>query len=276
MSLKTIGLIAGTGELPRVLASEAREMGYRVAAIGLEPLCDPSLRSSVDSFYSVNVGKLGKIIEKLKKLEIKEAVMAGKVSKGLLYKSKLTPDWRAVKLLLSLKDRSDDSILLAITRELEREGIRLLSITTFTKNLLTPLGAITKRKPSKEEWKDIEFGWHIAKAIGKIDIGQTVVIKDRAVMAVEAIEGTDEAIHRGGNLAGGGATIIKVSKPKQDMRFDFPAAGPATLHAMKKVDAKVLALEAGNSIIIDKEKFIKEADRAGIAVVGINLEMQND
>ena len=265
---KKIGLIAGTGELPMAIASEARSLGYKVIAIALEPLADESLSSYVDEIKWVNVGKLGKILDSLKRYDLKEAVMAGKVSKTLLYKSKITPDLRAMKLLFSLKDRSDDSVLLAITKELEKEGIHLVDITRFSSGLVTPDGVLTEQSPTENEMKDIEFGWKIAKEMGRLDIGQTVVVKDRAVMAVEAIEGTDEAIRRGGKLAGKGAVVVKVSKPNQDMRFDVPVVGSDTLESMRKVNARVLAIESGKSIILSRNKMIKESGRAGIVIVG--------
>jgi DUF1009 family protein len=266
--MKKLGLIAGLGDLPMSIATDAKAQGYTVVAIALEPLADKSLQSSVDEIKWINVGKFGKILETLKKYGIKEAVMAGKVSKTLLYKSKITPDLKAVKLLFSLKDRKDDSILLAFTKELEKEGIKLLDITRFTFSMLTPEGILTKEKPTDEEWKDIKFGWKIAKEIGGLDIGQTVVVKNQAVMAVEAIEGTDEAIKRGGLLAGKGAVIIKVSKPNQDMRFDVPVVGLNTVKTMAEVSARVLCIESRKSIILNKEKIIKESNKAGIAIVG--------
>jgi DUF1009 family protein len=197
--------------------------------------------------------------------------MAGKVPKALLYKNKVSviPDMKAIKLLFSLRDRADDTIMNAVVNELEKNGIILRSTTDFTRNLLATAEVMTLRKPSKNELKDIEFGLDIAKGMGLLDIGQTVVVKDMAVMAVEAIEGTDEAIKRGGRLAEKNAIVVKVSKPRQDLRFDVPVVGVDTLHSMKKVAAKVLALEAGKCIIVDKEKFIKEADKEGIVVVGI-------
>jgi UDP-2,3-diacylglucosamine hydrolase len=272
LCMKKLGLIAGAGELPIAVASDARSQGYQVIAVALEPLADKTLTSCVDEIKWVNVGKLGKLIDSLKDFGIKEAVMAGKVSKTLLYKSKISPDLRAVKLLFSLKDKKDDSILLAITKELEDEGIHLLDITRFSSGLLMPDGVITKRKPSGDEWKDIEFGWKVAKEIGRLDIGQTVVVKNQAVMAVEAIEGTDEAIRRGGKLSGGDAVVVKVSKPNQDMRFDVPTVGLDTLKAMIDVGAKVLAVESGKSIILNREKMIEDSKKAGISVVGYSGE----
>ena len=266
--MKKLGLIAGKGDLPKVIASEAKTQGYTVIAIALDPLADKSLSSYVDEMKQVNVGKFGKIIDSMKQYGIKKAVMAGKVSKTLLYESNITPDLKAVKLLFSLKDRSDDSIMLAITKELEKEGIQLLDITLFSSRLLTPEGVLTKRKPTKNEWKDIAFGWRLAKEIGRLDIGQTVVVKNQAVMAVEAIEGTDEAIKRGGRLSGTGAVVVKVSKPNQDMRFDVPAVGLDTLHAMVEVGARVLSVESNKSIFLDRENFIAESNKAGISIVG--------
>jgi DUF1009 family protein len=266
--MKKLGLIAGKGELPAAVASGARSQGYKVIAVALDPLADKSLSSYVDEIQWVNVGKFGELLESLKKSGVKEAVMAGKVSKTLLYKSKITPDLRAMKLLFSLRDRSDDSILLAITREIEREGIKLLDITNFTTSLLTPEGVLTADTPTEDEWKDIAFGWKIAKEIGRLDIGQTVVVKNQAVMAVEAIEGTDEAIKRGGTLAGKNAVVVKVSKPAQDMRFDVPVVGLDTIKAMAEVHARVLSVEAMKSMILNRDDITKEAKKAGIAIVG--------
>lgn len=266
--MKKLGLIAGKGELPKAVASEAKVQGYTVIAIALDPLADKSLSSYVDEMKRVNIGKFSTIINSMKKYGIKEAVMVGKVSKSLLYKSKIVPDLRAVKLLFSLKDRSDDSILITITNELEKEGIKLLDITMFTSSLLTPDGVLTKRRPTEDEWKDIAFGWMIAKEMGRLDIGQTVIVKNQAVMAVEAIEGTDEAIKRGGMLAGSGAVVVKVSKPNQDMRFDVPVVGLNTLKAMVEVDARVLSVEAKNTIFLHREKIIEKSNKAGISIVG--------
>jgi DUF1009 family protein len=266
--MKTLGLIAGMGDLPKLIADEARAKGYKVFAVGLEPLADDDLKSYVDEIKRISVGKLGSIIDYLKKNNVEETVMAGKVPKSLIYKSRIVPDMRAVKLLFSLKDRTDDSIMLAITKELEKEGIKLRDTTDFTTKLLTPEGLLNSVKLSKDERKDIEFGWKIAKEIGRLDIGQTVVVKNQAVMAIEAIEGTDEAIIRGGKLAGKGAVVVKVSKPKQDMRFDVPVVGMNTLKSMMKVNARVLAIEAGKSIFVKREEMIKTANEAKISIVG--------
>jgi DUF1009 family protein len=265
---KKLGLIAGNGRLPLAVAAEARSQGYRVIAVGLEPLADPLLSSAVDEITWVNVGKLGTIIDNLKKSGVREAVMAGKVPKSLLYKSRIVPDLRAVKLLFSLKDRKDDSIMIAITQELEKEGITLRDTADFSLSLLTPEGVLTRSTPSGDEWKDIAFGWGVAKAMGGLDIGQTVVVKGLSVMAVEAIEGTDEAIRRGGRLAGAGAVIVKVSKPRQDPRFDVPVVGLDTLRTVKEVSGRVLAVESGKSILLDRQEMVSLAESSGISIVG--------
>ena len=269
---RTLGIIAGMGRLPVAIATEAKKMGYYVVGIALQPPADESLRPVTDDFHKVRIGSFGGLLSLLKKLSVTEAVMAGKVPKKLLYENKrsLIPDLKAMKLFFSLKDRADDSIMKAVVKELEKNNITIHKTTTFTKDLLAAEGVLTRHKPSKDDMKDIEFGWAIAKQIGRLDIGQTVVVKNRAVMAVEAIEGTDEAIKRGGALAQKDAVVIKVSKPQQDMRFDVPAVGIDTLRSMKKVEARVLALEASQCIIVDKEKFLIEADKAGIAVIGIS------
>jgi hypothetical protein len=267
-----IGIIAGMGELPVIIAKDARERGYKVITVALETLASLEMDSVSDEIRWVNPGKFGELIDILKKHQIKEAIMAGKVPKSLLYKSKITPDLRAVKLLFSIKDKSDDAILNAITKELAGEGIEIIDTTKFSHHLLTPVGCLTRKKPDEEQWKDIEFGWKIAREIGKLDIGQTVVIKGKAVMAIEAIEGTDEAILRGGKWAGDGAVVVKVSKPQQDMRMDVPAVGPDTLKSMENVNAKVLALEAHRSMIVDRETVIRVAESAGIVIVGISSE----
>ena len=267
-----IGIIAGMGELPVIIAKDARERGYKVITVALETLASLEMDSVSDEIRWVNPGKFGELIDILKKHQIKEAIMAGKVPKSLLYKSKITPDLRAVKLLFSIKDKSDDAILNAITKELAGEGIEIIDTTKFSPHLLTPVGCLTRKKPDEEQWKDIEFGWKIAREIGKLDIGQTVVIKGKAVMAIEAIEGTDEAILRGGKWAGDGAVVVKVSKPQQDMRMDVPAVGPDTLKSMENVNAKVLALEAHRSMIVDRETVKRVAESAGIVIVGISSE----
>ncbi|MCI0469800.1 MAG: UDP-2,3-diacylglucosamine diphosphatase LpxI [Nitrospirae bacterium] len=265
-----IGIIAGMGELPIIIARDARARGFKVIIAALETLASEDIADFADEIKWISIGKFGGIIDMLKKAGVKEAIMAGKAPKDLLYKTKIVPDLKTIKLFFSLKDRSDETILNAITGELKNEGIDIIDTAAFSPGLLTPHGVITKTTPTKEEWKDIEYGLAIAKEIGRLDIGQTVVIKDQAVMAVEAIEGTDEAILRGGRLGGSGCVIVKVSRPNQDMRLDVPVVGSLTIKTMIDIKARILALEAGKSIIVQREKMINEAEKAGVSIVGIN------
>mgnify|MGYP001569780285 CR=1 FL=1 len=270
-STPTIGLISGLGELPKAIALDARGKGYNVICIALENLSG-DMGPFVDVLKWSNAGKVSGMIEFFKKNGVRDVVIAGKVPKTLLYKGGLKPDMRALKMLFSLKDKSDGSILSALSKELEKEDMRLLRVTDFSTGLLTPEGVLTKKSPSKKEAKDIEFGFRFAKAISGFHIGQTVVVKNGAIMAVEAIEGTDEAIKRGGELAGGGATVVKVSNPAQDMRFDVPVVGIETLDAMLEAGIAVLAAEAHKSIFLQRDEFISRADKSGIKVVGIKGE----
>lgn len=266
--MKRIGIIAGSGALPIQIARDANHQGYEVFVIALEDIADKSIEDVSNKTFWINIGRIGKIIGTLKDNNIDKVIIAGKVQKTLLYKSRITPDLRAIKILFSLKERTDDAILNAFSNELKSEGIDIIETAAFSPNLITPEGILTKSHPIKEELKDIGFGWRIAKEIGRLDIGQTVVVKGGAVMAVEAIEGTDEAIIRGGKLGGEGTVVVKVSKPHQDMRLDVPTVGLNTLESMIEVKARVLAIEAGKTIIVDRERFIQTANAAGISVLG--------
>ncbi|MEJ2253222.1 MAG: UDP-2,3-diacylglucosamine diphosphatase LpxI [Nitrospirota bacterium] len=267
--MAAIGLIAGTGELPVLVADEIKAAGHGLVLVALESLTGGALAGKAETVQWFNVGKVGAIVKYLKGEGVTGVVMAGKIPKTLLYRGGVKPDLKGVGILLRLKDRRDDTIINAVAREFEKEGITFLGLQDFLGGLLTPDGKLTRVGPSREQKKDIAFGFRMAKGIGELDIGQTVVVKDRAVMAVEAIEGTDEAIIRGGGLAGGGAVVVKVSRPRQDLRFDIPVVGMETLEAMASVEAAVLALEAGRSIIMQKERFLERAAGAGIIVAGV-------
>ncbi len=266
---RTLAVIAGQGDLPHLLAHEAKKMGYRVVFVALKPLQD-SLPRDIDRTEKVGLGRFGKLLKVLKSNSVEEIVLAGKVPKTLMYGASVVPDAKALKLLRSLKDRKDDTIMKVVTEALESEGFRVRKTTDFAGQLLIKKGIYTKRRPSKEERKDITFGFKIAKEIGRLDIGQTVVVKSLAVMAVEAIEGTDEAILRGGHLAGEGAVVVKVSKPQQDMRFDVPTVGLRTLESMARAKARVLALEAGKTIVVGLKEMVSFADRHGISILGVD------
>jgi DUF1009 family protein len=266
--MNKIGLIAGNGNFPVAFARAAKQKGMQVIAVAHEGETMPELAHCVDAIFWIKVGQLGKLIKIFKEQGVKDVLMAGGVRKTRLFSGGM-PDLRGMTLLAKMLHKKDDSILRAVARELESEGITVRESTLYLDSILASPGILTKRKPSKEEQQDIEFGWQMAKEIGKLDIGQTVVVKDQAVLAVEAIEGTDEAIRRGGLLCGQGAVVVKVCKPQQDLRFDLPAVGPQTVNTMEQVKASCLAVEADKTIMIEREAVVREADRAGITIVAL-------
>ncbi len=264
--MNKIGLIAGGGQFPILFARAARSQGVQVVAVLLRGEADIRLQSEVDMYTWVSLGKLGQMIETFQKSQVSEAAMAGTVAKTKLY-SRIRPDWKAVKLLARMLTKRDDALLRSFADEMEANGIKIRPSTLFLPELLAPPGILTRRKPNSRERRDLEFGWNLAKEIGKLDIGQCLLVKDQAVLAVEAIEGTDETILRGGRLGNGRAVVVKVSKPNQDLRFDVPAVGPDTIETMKAVGASVLAVEANRTLIFDREEMIEAADRAKIAIL---------
>jgi DUF1009 family protein len=265
--MKTIGLLAGVGRLPVEFARAARGMGFTVIAVGVVPGTDRELQQAADKMYHISVGQLQEIITTLKQQGVTEVTMLGKVTKELMFTGAVNLDNRIQKLLASLTDNSDDTIMLAFVRELAAEGLGVLDQTALLRTLMPGPGVLTERKPTAEEQADLEFGYAIAKEIGGLDIGQTVVVKNCAVMAVEAIEGTDMCIRRGGELGGGEVRVAKVSKPKQDMRFDVPAVGPNTIEAMQIAGATALVMEAGKTLLVDREVVLKMANNLSITIL---------
>lgn len=265
--METIGLLSGIGHLPVDVALSAKSMGYRVIAVGVVPDIDPELAEAVDAYYDIHIGKIGKIISTLKKNDVKTVTMIGKVTKELLYKAgAVVPDLRAIKILASVPDHKDDTIMNAIVKELEGEGIKVMDQTLLIQPLLPPPGVLTQRMPTEAEVADMDFGFAMAKEIGRLDIGQTVVVKDRALMAVEAIEGTDACILRGGTL-GKGVIVAKTAKPAQDNRFDMPSIGTKTMESMIAAGATGLVIEAGRTLLVEKEKTLALADAHNITIV---------
>jgi UDP-2,3-diacylglucosamine hydrolase len=266
--MNKIGLIAGNGLFPLEFARAAKAQGLEVVVAAHEGETSPEIEKIADAVTWIKVGQLGKLIKIFKDHGVSDVLMAGGIKKTRLFSGAL-PDLRGAALLAKMLHKKDDSLLRAVAAELESEGITVRESTLFLDSILAPVGVITRRKPSKGEWKDIEFGWQMAKEIGRLDIGQTVVVKDQAVLAVEAIEGTDEAIRRGGRLCSEGAVVVKICKPAQDLRFDLPAAGTQTVRSMLEVKAVCLAVEARKTIILEREQVIREADAAGISIVGV-------
>jgi hypothetical protein len=265
---RPIGLIAGYGRFPLLYAENLKAQGYRVFCAAIREETDPAVTEVADAHRWLRLGQLGKLIDAFREAGVTEAVMAGKVHKTRIYQ--LRPDMRAVKLMARAPDYKDDTLLGAVADELARHGIELVSSIAHAGDLLPGPGTLTRRGPSREERGDIDFGWELAKAVAGLDVGQSVVIKNRSVMAVEAIEGTDAAIRRGGELGGGGVTVVKVAKPAQDVRFDVPTVGTDTIRTMAEAGATCLALEAGLTLVLDRDAVVAAADAAGISIV---LEM---
>ncbi len=262
-----IGLIAGRGQFPVLCARAARGRGLEVVAVAHQGETDPALAGEVDRIHWVHVGQLGKIIRVFKAAGVTRALMAGGINRGRLFKD-FRPDLRALRLICRVGGGQDDRLLRAVAAELEDEGIAIAPATIFLEELMAPPGSLGRHRPTPEQFQDIEFGFRIAKEIGRLDIGQCVVVRRQVVTALEAVEGTDEAIRRGGRLAGPGAVVVKVCKPGQDLRFDLPAVGADTVAVMQEVGAAVLAVEAGRTLIFDRAEMLQRADQAGIVVWG--------
>jgi DUF1009 family protein len=265
--MKRIGLLAGVGRLPVEFARAASGMGFTVIAVGVVPGVDPELAQAATKFYSISVGELGRILSTLKEERVGEVTMLGKVTKELMFSGGVQLDDRIRRLLAGLADQSDDTIMLAFVRELAVEGVGVLDQTAMIRALMPQPGILTRRQPTAAEEADMEFGFKMAKEIGGLDIGQTVVVKNRAVLAVEAIEGTDACIRRGGELGRGGVVVAKVAKPQQDLRFDVPSVGPDTLQMMIASGAGALVIEAGKTLLVDRAKVLALADENNITIV---------
>lgn len=260
-----IGLIAGNGRFPLIFAETAKQAGLSVIAVAHTGETEPELSEKVDQILWIRVGQVGKLISFFKKAGISDAVMAGGIRKTRLFE--MRPDFRALTLLARMREKKDDALLRAFAGELEREEIRIRESTLYLSSLLAEEGEMTRRLTAAER-EDIEWGWPVAKQIGALDIGQCIVVRNGVVLAVEAVEGTDATIRRGGSLGKEKGVVIKICKPQQDFRFDVPAVGPGTIEAMAEVGAAVLAVEAGKTLLLEKEKLLREAASAGIAVVG--------
>ena len=269
-----IGLLAGSGRFPICFAEKARTIGMPVVCVGVRYEASPELAGMVHRFYWTGVARLGRAIRCFKREGVRQIVMAGKINKASIMHRpwrlfSLLPDWRTFKtFLLRPRDNRDDALLLAVIAEFARDGLTFDSALTLCPELLVQAGLLTQRAPTARELGDIEFGWEMAKEMGWLDIGQSVSVKERSVLAVEAIEGTDKAIARAGELCpSGGFVVVKVAKPQQDMRFDVPTIGIQTIETMHQSGGRVLAIEASKTILIDQSETIALADRYGISIV---------
>ena len=264
---QVIGLIAGNRQFPFLFARAARDQGYRIVAAGIVGDTSPLLYFFVDKFQYFKVGELKKVFTFLKSNGAVQIIMAGQVNPDNLFNPTVKLDSDFQQIAQALRDRKTDTIFGAVADRLAKEGMTLLDSTILLNKYLAPKGTLTKRAPTDSELKDIDFGFMLAKMMGGIDIGQTVIVKEKAIVAIEAMEGTDKAIERGGMIAHHGAVVVKTSKPKQDNRFDVPVIGPRTIAIMARVKAACLCIEAGKTLIIDREKTIEMANRAGICIV---------
>ena len=279
----TIGLLAGSGRFPILFAEAARRQGLRVACVGIRYEAPEELRDLCATFQLIGVSKLGAMIRAFKRQGVGTIVMAGKVTKSVMYTPwrivQLCPDFRLLHMWYRTlrNDKRDDSILLAVIAEFARDGMTFASALDYCPELLVKEGLMTRRPPTPAERKDIEFGWMLAKEMGRLDIGQSVAVKERAALAVEAIEGTDRCIERAGQLCrAGGWTLVKVAKPRQDMRFDVPTVGTSTIENLYMARARVLAIEANKTIVIDLPEVIELADRYGLTIIALPNTMASD
>ena len=266
------GLIAGNGDFPFLVLEGARSRGIEMAVIAIREEASPALEREAKRLHWISLGELSRGIELLHSEGVKHAVMAGQVKHNKIFSS-IRPDWRLAKLLFSLPTKNTDSLVGAIARVLHDEGIELVDSTKFLGPLLPSPGLLTRRAPDDSEAADIKYGRKIAHQIASLDLGQTVVIRDRACIAMEAMEGTDETIERAARIVGGQRlVVVKVSKPRQDMRFDVPVIGPKTIGVMHRANATALAIDAGRTLLFDRDALIRVADEAGIAIQAFATE----
>jgi UDP-2,3-diacylglucosamine hydrolase len=266
-----IGLIAGNGRFPFLALQGARSLGHDVTVVAVKEEAFPELegaaRAAGADLTWVSLGHLGKCIKVLRAAGVRQAIMAGQVKHAKIF-SGIVPDLTLLSVLTRLKARNTDALISAVADVLRGEGIELLDSTAFLDPLLAKSGTLGRRQPTPDELDDFAFGYRMADQVAALDIGQTIVVKDKAVVAVEAMEGTDDVIRRAGEIAGPGTRVVKVAKPKQDMRFDVPVVGVATVEAMRVAGCTALTIDAGKTLVVDGQPFFDAADAAGIAVIG--------
>ncbi len=264
-----IGLIAGSGQFPIIFSKTAKSKGLEVHAVAFQNETDSQLKDHVDSIEWLPLGQIKRLIKFFKVNNIDKAVMMGAIKKTRIF-SDIKPDLKAISLIAGMMHTHDDGILRSFAGVLEKEGIQIESATFLLPDILAPEGCWTKRKPVKAEMADVKFGWELAKEIGRLDIGQCIVVGGGSVLAVEAIDGTDATIKRGGELGKGNAVVVKVCKPNQDTRFDMPAIGLQTVRLMHSVGVKVLAIESGKAVVFDREEMISYADEKQITIIALS------
>jgi hypothetical protein len=266
-----LALIAGNGDFPIKAAISARDKKINITAIAFKGETSKKLSQCVDKIYWIQIGEVGKIFSIIKKEDIREVIMAGQIRPIHLFKPWIKKDAHLKKILEKVKDNRGDSLLEALSDELKERGVKLLDSSFLLKDSLASEGLLTQSNLSRREREDIDFGKKLAKEIAKLSIGQTVIVKNKAVLAVESIEGTDQAIKRAAKLGGPGAVVVKASRPNHDMRYDIPVIGLKTLKVMAKCKIKVIAVEAEKTLLIDRDKLISRANRLGISILGFKI-----
>ncbi len=273
-----LGILAGAGRFPFMVLEGALQAGCEVTVVGLRGLADPDLATRAKDFRWAGIARIGRWIRVLRRAGADRVILAGSVQKTCMYGPlrwvRLLPDWTAIKIwFFRLPDKRNDTVLSAVADEFARHGIDMEDCVRYSAEHLAPAGVLTKRQPTAAQRNDADFGWHIAKEMGRLDIGQSIAVKETEVIAVEAIEGTDEAIRRAGTLCRrGGFTVIKVAKPQQDMRFDVPTIGVETIQTMREAGGRALAIESDRTILLDRDEVLELADKLGISIVALTSD----
>lgn len=267
--MRKIGLIAGNRKFPLLFAETAKKKGCSIIAIAIKGDTSPKLKQFVDKIYWIGLSEFQRMFDILKDEAVEGVVMAGQISPRRLFSKEINKSPELKQILNSLKDKKADTLFGAVAQKLEAAGLRLLDSTTFIEEYLPKKGTLTKQEPDADTWEDVYFGLSLAKAVASLDIGQTVAVKSKAIVAVEAFEGTDNLIRRSGKIGPNRIVIVKVSKPKQDMRFDIPVIGLNTIKNLIKAKVKCLAFEAGKTLFLDREEGVKLADKKGICIVAV-------
>lgn len=267
--MERLGLIAGNRKFPLLFAESAKQKGYYIVAVAIKNDTSRRLKSFVDKIYWIGLDEFRRMFEIFKNENISRVIMAGQISPRRLFSKEIEKDEELKELLASIKDKRADTIFGAVAQKLKKHGIELMDSTMFIRELLPARGTLTRLEPDSNTREDIYFGLTLAKAVASMDIGQTVAVKSKAIVGVEALEGTDNLIRRAGLITRGGATIVKVSKPKQDLRFDIPVVGLNTVKNLVKARARCLAFEADKTLFIDKKQSVQLADKKGISIVAV-------
>lgn len=268
-SSRKYGLIAGNGKVPFLVLEAARSQGIEMVVAAIKEETFPEIEEHARTVHWMSLGQLGKLIKTFKAEGVNHAIMAGQVKHKQIFSS-IVPDLKMVQVLASLATKNTDSLIGAVARVLEDEGIRLVDSTSFLRPLLPEPGVLTKRPPSDEEKRDLDYGYKLARELGRLDVGQTVAVSDAACVALEAMEGTDAVMERAATLADGRALrVVKLAKPNQDLRFDVPVIGPSTVRLMTRLKVTALAIEARKTLMIDRDELIREADERGIAIIAV-------